>query len=406
MLVVDTNVLVYAANASSPFHPACRQTLEGWRRGPGAWYATWAILYEFLRVTTHPRVLSPAWSAGQAWSFVESLLASPGFGVLVATARHAAVVAEVLRDVRHLSGNLFHDAHTAVLMGAAEILSAMRSEIAGTVMLIFQPAEEAALPGERSGAELMLEQGVFDKIAKPDAIFGLHTSTGLRAGQFAVRSGPAMASEDNVIVVVRGVGTHASRPWDGVDPIAIAAQMVTQLQTIVSRQVNIARAPAVVSFGRIYGGVHANIISDEVTLEGTIRAFDQDMRVDIQERLTRTVEKIAESFGTTATVSIRPVNPVTVNDPALTTRMRPTLEAVAGRDNVFESELVLGTEDFSNFAMQVPGMYAFMGVVGPRRDTAKAPVNHSAYFQVDDETFVPAVHMMTRLALDYLATAR
>jgi toxin-antitoxin system PIN domain toxin len=116
VLVVDTSVLVYAANASSPFHPACRQALEGWRRGPGAWYATWAILYEFLRVTTHPRVLSPAWSAGQAWSFVESLLASPGFGVLVATARHAAVVAEVLREVPHLSGNLVHDAHTAVLM--------------------------------------------------------------------------------------------------------------------------------------------------------------------------------------------------------------------------------------------------------------------------------------------------
>lgn len=116
MLVVDTNVLVYAANASSPFHPACRQALEGWRRGRGAWYATWAILHEFLRVTTHPRVLSPAWSAGQAWSFVESLLASPGFGVLVATARHAAVVAEVLREVPHLSGNLVHDAHTAVLM--------------------------------------------------------------------------------------------------------------------------------------------------------------------------------------------------------------------------------------------------------------------------------------------------
>ena len=299
-----------------------------------------------------------------------------------------------------------HDAHTAVLMGAAEILSAMRSEIAGTVMLIFQPAEEAALPGERSGAELMLEQGVFDKIAKPDAIFGLHTSAGLRAGQYAVRSGPAMASEDNVIIAVRGVGTHASRPWDGVDPITIAAQMVMQLQTIVSRQVNIARAPAVVSFGRIYGGVHANVISDEVTLEGTIRAFDQGMRLDIQKRLKLTVEHVAESFGTTATVSIRPVNPVTVNDPALAARMRPTLEAVAGRDNVFESELVLGTEDFSNFAMQVPGMYAFMGVVGPRRDPANAPVNHSAYFQVDDETFVPAVHMMTRLALDYLATAR
>jgi len=297
-----------------------------------------------------------------------------------------------------------HDAHTAVLMGAAEILAGLRSEISGTVMFVFQPAEEAALPGERSGAELMLEQGVFD-IARPDAIFGLHTSPGLHAGQFMVRGGPAMASEDNVIIVVHGVGTHASRPRDGIDPIAIAAQMLVQLQTIVSRQVNIARAPAVVSFGKIQGGVHANIISDEVTLEGTIRAFDQDMRVEIQESLKRMVEHIAESFGTTADVSIRPVNPVTVNDPELVTRMRPTLEAVAGSDNVFESELILGTEDFANFAMRVPGMYAFMGITGPDRDPAEAAANHSAYFQVDEEMFVPAVRMMTRLALDYLETS-
>ena len=294
-----------------------------------------------------------------------------------------------------------HDAHTAVLMGAAEILAARRDAIAGTVMFVFQPAEEAALPGERSGAELMLEQGAFD-IAKPDAIFGLHTSPGMRAGQFAVRSGPEMASEDNVIIVVHGVGTHASRPWDGIDPIMIAAQMLVQLQTIVSRQVNIASAPAVVTFGKIRGGVHANIISDEVTLERTIRAFDQDMRLQMQESLKRMVESVAAGFGTTAEVSIRPVNPMTFNDPELVTRMRPTLEAVAGAENVFESELILGTEDFANFAMQVPGMYAFMGIVGPDRDPAEAPANHSAYFKVDEEMFVPAVHMMTRLALDYL----
>lgn len=305
--------------------------------------------------------------------------------------------------VMHACG---HDAHTAILMGAAEVLSEMRSELAGTVMFVFQPAEEAALPGERSGAELMLEQGLFDEIAKPAAIFGLHTSPGMRPGQFAVRAGPAMASEDNVIIVVRGVGTHASRPWDGIDPIMIAAQMLVQLQTIVSRQVDIARAPAVVSFGTIHGGVHANIISDEVTLEGTIRAFDQNMRLEIQERLKLMVEKIAESFGTSAEVSIRPVNPVTFNDPSLVERMRPTLEAVAGQDNVFESDLVLGTEDFANFAMQVPGMYVFMGVTGPARDPAEAPVNHSAYFQVDEETFVPGVQMMSRLAIDFLETSK
>ena len=305
--------------------------------------------------------------------------------------------------VMHACG---HDTHTAILMGAAEVLSQLRSELAGTVMLVFQPAEEAALPGERSGAELMLEQGLFDEIVRPEAIFGLHTSPGMPTGQFAVREGPAMASEDNVIIVVRGVGTHASRPWDGIDPIAIAAQMLMQLQTIVSRQVNIARAPAVVSFGTIHGGVHANIIPDEVTLEGTIRAFDQNMRFKIQEKLKRLVENVAEGFGTTADVSIRPVNLVTVNDPALVGRMRATLEAVAGRENVFESELILGTEDFANFAMSVPGMYAFMGITGPDRDPAEASANHSAYFQVDEETFVPGVHMMTRLALDYLETSK
>jgi amidohydrolase len=305
--------------------------------------------------------------------------------------------------VMHACG---HDAHTAILMGAATVLSKLRSEIAGTVMFVFQPAEEAALPGERSGAELMLEQGVFERIAKPDAIFGLHTSTGLRTGQFAVREGPAMASEDNVIVVVRGVGTHASRPWDGIDPVTIAAHMVTELQTIVSRQVNIASAPAVVSFGSIHGGVHANIIPDEVTLEGTIRAFDQKMRYDIQERLKRIVENVAESFGTTAEVSIRPVNPVTVNDPDLVRQMRSTMRDVAGADGLFEPELVLATEDFANFAMQVPGMYASMGVVGPGRDPAEAPTNHSAYFKVDEEAFVPGVRMMARLALDYLGAAK
>jgi amidohydrolase len=299
--------------------------------------------------------------------------------------------------VMHACG---HDSHTAILMGAAEVLAGRREEIAGTVMLLFQPAEEAALPGERSGAELMLEDGVFDPVV-PDAVFALHTTPRLRTGHFMTREGPIMASEDNVILTVRGRGTHASRPWDGIDPVTVAAQIVTAVQTIVSRQVNIAAAPAVVTFGLIRGGTHANVISDEVRLEGTIRSFDQKMRGDIQERLRRTVEGVASSFGTSAEIEIRSVNPATVNDPALVRRMRPTLEAVAGKDGVFESELVLATEDFANFAMRAPGMYVFMGVTGPSRDPKEAAFNHSAYFQVDDETFAPGVEMMTRLALDY-----
>jgi amidohydrolase len=299
--------------------------------------------------------------------------------------------------VMHACG---HDSHTAILMGAAEVLAARREEISGTVMLLFQPAEEAALPGERSGAELMLEDGVFEEVV-PDAVFALHTTPRLRTGQFMTREGPIMASEDNVILTVRGRGTHASRPWDGIDPVAVAAQIVTAVQTIVSRQVNLAAAPAVITFGLIRGGTHANVISDEVRLEGTIRSFDPRMRADIKERLKRTVEGVAGSFGTSADLEVRPVNPATVNDPALVRRMRPTLEDVAGKDGVFESELILATEDFANFAMRVPGMYIFMGVTGPERDPKEAAFNHSAYFQVDDETFAPGVEMMTRLALDF-----
>jgi amidohydrolase len=298
-----------------------------------------------------------------------------------------------------------HDSHTAILMGAAEVLSGMREEIEGSVMILFQPAEEAALPGERSGAELMIEDGVFDD-PEPEAVFALHTTPRLRTGHFMTREGPIMASEDNVILTVRGRGTHASRPWDGIDPVAVSAQMVSAIQTIVSRQVNLSRAPAVVTFGTIRGGTHANVIPDEVRLEGTLRSFDEAMRADIQERLRRTVKGVADSFGTTAEIEIRPVNPATVNDPALVRRMRPTLEAVAGKDGLFECELILATEDFANFAMRVPGMYVFMGVTGPGRDLSEAAFNHSAYFRVDDETFRPGVEMMVRLALDYPRQSR
>jgi amidohydrolase len=304
--------------------------------------------------------------------------------------------------VMHACG---HDSHTAILMGAAEVLRGMREEIEGSVMFLFQPAEEAALPGERSGAELMIEDGVFDD-PEPDAVFALHTTPRLRTGHFMTREGPIMASEDNVILTVRGRGTHASRPWDGIDPIAVSAQLVNAVQTIVSRQVNLARAPAVITFGTIRGGTHANVIPDEVRLEGTIRWFDPRMGDDIQERLRRTVRGVAESFGTTAEIGIRPVNPATVNDPALVRRMRPTLEAVAGKDGVFECELILATEDFANLAMRVPGMYLFMGVTGPGRDLSEAAFNHSAYFRVDDETFAPAVEMMVRLALDFPRQSR
>jgi amidohydrolase len=301
--------------------------------------------------------------------------------------------------VMHACG---HDAHTAIMMGVAEALVSLREELAGTVLFLFQPAEEGAPEGERGGAPLMLEEGAFD-IAKPEAVFGLHVWSALNVGKIGYRAGPFMAASDRYRIVVKGRQTHGARPWGGVDPIVISSQIILGLQTIVSRQLDITSYPAVLSVGAIKGGIRNNIIPDEVEMLGTFRTFDPAVRQQIIERMTRTAEDIAQASGATATVEIGDDNnPVTVNDVALTQRMLPSLQRAAGAANVVEIPYVTGAEDFAYFGQKVPALYFFVGSTPAGQDAAQAPSNHSPQFLLDEGSLDLGVRSLLDVAVDYL----
>jgi len=302
--------------------------------------------------------------------------------------------------VMHACG---HDAHTAILLGVADTLVAMRADLPGSVMLIFQPSEEGAPPGEEGGAALMLKEGLFRDF-KPDAIFGLHVFSTLPAGQIGVRSGPAMAASDKFSITVKGRQTHGSAPWGGIDPIVAAADIIGTAQTIVSRRTNIARLPAVVTFGAIHGGIRYNIIPDQVELTGTIRTFDPAVRTNILAELTEVAEHVSAANGATVVTHIpeKPNNPVTSNDAALTARMLPSLKAAAGADNVVEPPLQMGAEDFSYFAQQAPAMFFFVGSTAPGIDPATAPSNHSPLFKLDESSLDLGLRALLQVTLDYL----
>jgi amidohydrolase len=302
--------------------------------------------------------------------------------------------------VMHACG---HDNHVAILMGAAEVLAGMRDRLPGTVKFIFQPAEEGAPEGEEGGAALMIEEGAFDD-PRPDAVFGLHVWP-QPVGTLWYRSAGTMASADALHIVVRGRQTHGALPWGGVDPVVASASIVTALQGIASRQIDVTNAPAVVTIATIHGGVRNNIIPDSVVMTGTIRTFDQEMRADVHERVRRTAELIAQSAGATAEVRIDLGYPVTYNDPELTERMSATLRRVAGDDRVAVAPLVTGAEDFSEFQKISPGMYFFLGIVPEGQDPATAAVNHSPHFFADEGALPVGVRAMTQLALDYLSGA-
>ncbi|WP_369812669.1 amidohydrolase [Alkalimonas collagenimarina] len=299
--------------------------------------------------------------------------------------------------VMHACG---HDLHVAMLMGAAEYLAQHREQIAGTVMFIFQPAEEGAPPGEEGGAELMLKEGLFAE-HKPDAVFGIHVWGQAPVGTIGYRKGPLMASSDRFEIRVKGRQTHGSAPWAGVDPIVAAAQIINNVQTIVSRQINITKAPAVVSFGIVEGGVRNNIIPDEVYLEGTIRNFDMDIRQQIFRQLTQAAEASAHVTGATAEVTIDEGYPVTINSPELVAKMLPTTQRVAGETMVHESPLVTGAEDFSFYALEVPGMFVFLGVTPEGQDPAKAPANHSPFFYADESALRIGTELFINWVFDY-----
>ena len=294
--------------------------------------------------------------------------------------------------VMHACG---HDNHMAILLGAAATFAKVRDRMPGTVKLIFQPAEEG--PG---GAEPMIKANVLEN-PKVDAIFGLHVFP-FPAGSIVYRSGPLMASADSFVIKVKGRQTHGAVPWGGIDPIVVGSQIVLALQTIVSRTVNITEAPAVVTVGRFTGGNRSNIVPDEIELEGTVRAFDENVRKSIHDRIRSIATNIAESAGAAATVEFGLGYPVTRNDPALTERMVPTLRRVAGADNVRVGPLTGTAEDFSYFQQQVPGMFFFLGVTPRDQDYTKAPQNHSPLFFADESALPVGVRVMTNLALDYL----
>jgi amidohydrolase len=299
--------------------------------------------------------------------------------------------------VMHACG---HDNHMAILLGTATVLARMKSELPGTVKLIFQPAEEGPPPGEVGGAEQMVKESVLEN-PKVDAVFGLHVFP-VPAGQVVYRSGPLMASADTFLIKIKGRQTHGAVPWGGIDPIVIGSEVVMALQTIISRTVNITEAPAVVTVGRFTGGNRSNIVPEEVELEGTVRAFDEGVRKDIQNRIRSIATKFAEAAGATATVEFGLGYPVTRNDPALTERMAPTLRRVVGADNVRVGPLTGTAEDFSFYQQKVPGMFIFLGVTPRDQDYTKAAQNHSPLFFADESALPIGVRVMSNLAIDYL----
>jgi amidohydrolase len=288
-------------------------------------------------------------------------------------------------------------------MGVAEVLAGMREKIPGTVKFIFQPAEETPPIGENGGARMMIEEGCLES-PRVGAIFGLHVTSILPTGTIGYRAGPFMASADDFRVFVRGAQTHAAMPWRGVDPIVVGSQIVLGLQTVVSRRMNIAQEPSVVTVGVFQGGVRHNIIPDEVKLEGTIRTFDEGQRAEIHEHVKRISEMIAASGGAKATVHIHRWYDVTVNDPALTEWSAPSLARIAGEGSVAVVDKICGAEDFSFYQKQVPGFFYFMGCTPPGRDAAAAAPNHSPRFFVDEDCLPLGVRTLAGLALDWLAS--
>ncbi len=302
--------------------------------------------------------------------------------------------------VMHACG---HDMHVAILMGVAQALAARKDELAGEVMFVFQPAEEGPpLPGESAGARLMLEQGVFDDFT-PDAVMGLHVWSRLHVGQLGVRSGPFMASADEWMLKIRGQQTHGSQPWAGVDPITVAAQVLLGAQSIIARQIDITAHPVVLTAGQIQSGTRFNIIPDEATMVGTLRTFDMDVREDVIRRFRSTAEHFAAASGASAELSVDMNAPVTRNDPALTQRLRPSLEKVAGAGNVVEVPRYTIAEDFSQFANVAPGLYFFVGTTPPGQALESAPMNHSPHYAPDEAALDIGVRAMLQATLDFLA---
>lgn len=302
--------------------------------------------------------------------------------------------------VMHACG---HDGHTAILMGVAEILSGMKKELSGTVVFIFQPAEEGPPVGEEGGAYLMVQEGVLDN-PKVDVIFGLHLNAQTEVGKIKYRPGGIMAGSCDLKITVKGKPSHGAAPWLSVDPIVVAAQIINNLQTIVSRNVDITQNPAVVTIGSIQGGNRVNIISEQVEMTGTIRTLSNADETMVLRRVREIAEKTAEAAGATAIVELPLTRllPVNFNNVDLTNQMLPTLQKSAGTENVLVMAPMTGAEDFAFFAQKVPGLFFFVGGLPKGSDPKTSGPHHTPEFMIDDSAFKTGVAAMCNLVLDYM----
>ncbi|MFC4311506.1 amidohydrolase [Steroidobacter flavus] len=300
--------------------------------------------------------------------------------------------------VMHACG---HDAHTAILMGAAQVLAGMRSQIAGTVVFIFQPAEEGPPPGEEGGADLMIKDGALSN-PKPEAIFGLHVEPGV-VGRIDVRYGALLSSATDLRIDLKGRQTHGARPWEGTDLVNLSADIIKSLTTISARQVDVFDVPNVVTLAMVQAGVRGNILPGDATLQGTIRTFSEERLQRLKELINTSVDGLAKTYGATAQVNFRQQAYVTGSDPKILESIMPALKEAAGAAGVdTQAPLRAAAEDFSYFEREIPGVYYIIGSTRDFKDKASTPANHSPKFDIDERVLAIGVKAQVLTALQFL----